>query len=444
MGQIQYKQGQEFQTKIVALMLQDPAFLVSYWDVLDPRFFAFDTLSLLTREIIKYFEEYGKPPSFPALTSELEDYIFRNRLQDSSEEILNTVDYCFRINLDDGQYIKNKIITFGKTMALKQALSQAVDILENQEDERYDEIPKMMHEALAVGMSLHRKNFDFNEFLQDPVAGMQQYTSFSDEHLVKTPWQTINQYTHDGLNAGQLGIVMAGSGIGKSIALINMAHHAATRQEDKFVYYFAIGDLKEPDIGLRYISRLFDMPEEIIKFNKDPGLLQRNIKKHAKEPHPLEIAYFSPGQVTVQTIRSYITKKMVDDPKRFKPGLVIIDYMDNLLPARHKGEGTYLEMGSIAEDMISLGDDFLCPVWSATQPQRWGLTTDLLDVEKVGESWKKIAHADIVLTVNQSADGKAAEPPRATLYLAKVRRGKSKEKVEIMYDPTRMIMKEFA
>jgi len=150
----------------VALMLRDPAFLVSYWDVLDPRFFSFDTLSLLARETIKYFEKYGKIPTVEAMMSEMEEYIFRNRLHDEREEIINTVDYCFRVPLDDGNYIKDKTITFGKTMALKRATSEVVDILESEDESRYDEIPNMMHHALSAGMTLHQKNFDFNAFLK--------------------------------------------------------------------------------------------------------------------------------------------------------------------------------------------------------------------------------------------------------------------------------------
>jgi len=435
----EYHFGREFQTKVVALMVRDASFLRNYYEVVEPTYFTFDILRMISRWVFDYFDRYNVPPTREALMEKAEEETFRLKIFNDQERIFTTIDFCFKCDLSDAQFIRDEIIKFGKTIALQMGITQIIELLKDPTIDNYEEARGILERALSVGIDVTSRRFDFNDFKLDPVSYLRDYMDFNPAYIVKTPWSEINRdLLIGGLGLGQLGVIMGGSGLGKSVFLINIAY-AAVHVQRKPTFYFPIGDLKEPDIALRYLARLYGISTYNIYHNKRPDDLSSAIEKYRNQTQLIDIAYFSPATVTVQSLRSYITKVVAMRPE-MRPGLIIVDYADNLLPIRHRGKGTYLEMGSIYEDLICMGNDFLCPVWTATQPQRWGLTEEILDVANVGESWKKISHADLVLTINISRTEKTEK--RCRVFTAKVRRGKSKQLFNFDLDYDLMIAKE--
>lgn len=437
--QTKYKSSPDFQTKILALMVQEPNFIGIYYDVLNPDFFTYDMAGILARLILKYYQDYNISPTAEALADLTDAYINRySVIQEDRDRLLNAVDYIYRCSLEDGDYVKDKVVSFGRTVALKHAIGNLIDLVEDPDEDNYESVRDIIDRALITGTPMRRDRFDFNTFMRDPFGFFDSLDELNQGKLVGTPWPQMTSYLEGGLGPGHLGVVMAGPGIGKSLWLLNIAHYAVEVLR-RPTYYFAIGDLKEYDVATRYLCLLFNMTFTELRSRSNEDRIQQCISRHASWDRPLEIAYFSPQMATVSTLKSYITKRKALNPE-MRPGLIIVDYADNISPTRHAGNGTYLEMGGIYEKLIEMGDMFECPTWTATQPRRWSLSTELLDVEQVGDSWKKIQHADVVVTLNKSRDEHNNHMMKA--HVAKSRRGKSKDVDVFRVDFSRMAFME--
>jgi len=442
-GLMKYKSNDEYQVKVLALMVRDPKFIEIYYDVLNPDYFTVDTLGILGRLIMGYYDKYKIAPTRTSLEDMVDEYNYKKRvIPEDRERLLNMVEYIFRCDTSEESYIKDKVVSFGRTVALKHALSEVIDLVEDPDEDNYNNVKDIIDHALMVGTPMRSDRFDFNAFIRDPHDYMSRLREFDPSYRVALPWTKLNNDLEGGLGAGQLGVIMGGPGMGKSIFLLNIAH-AAVESQGLPTYYFAIGDLKPHDISIRYLCKLFNMTYTDIVKNPDPRTLQEKIDFHSRRHRPLEIVYFAPSTVTVSTLKSYITKTISID-NDMRPGLIIVDYADNLLPTRYEGQGTYLEMGSVYEKLIEMGNSFDCPLWTASQPRRWGLTEEVLDVENVGDSWKKIQHADAVITINQSRVERDKDPPVLRLYSAKTRRGVSKKSIQYTTDFSRMNITEIS
>jgi replicative DNA helicase len=213
-----------------------------------------------------------------------------------------------------------------------------------------------------------------------------------------------------GLGPGELGVVMAPSGIGKSWFLSKIACSALERGIDVIHYTL---ELSESYVGQRYITILTGIPTTDQKDRKD-----EIIRKVKQVPGRVRIKYYPPQFASAKTIAAHIEKIKQTG---FKPKLIIIDYADLLKSGNGNRDGLYAELGGIYEELRGLSGETLIPVWTATQTNRAAIDHEVIGADSVGDSYKKVQTADFIMSVSRKTKDKLSNTGR--IHIVKNRFG---------------------
>ena len=121
-----------------------------------------------------------------------------------------------------------------------------------------------------------------------------------------------------GLGKGEIGVITANTGVGKSHFLVSMGAEALRVGKNVIHYTF---ELSETAVGTRYDSNLCNIDSSDIIDRKEEVL------KHYEENDygRLIIKQYPTGSASIVTIRNHIEKLTMKD---FVPSLIVIDYAD--------------------------------------------------------------------------------------------------------------------
>tara|TARA_R110000851_G_scaffold25240_16_gene72960 strand:- start:3329 stop:4738 length:1410 start_codon:yes stop_codon:yes gene_type:complete len=397
------KYGKSFQEKIFQGMVTDKDWAAQMHEVMSPEYFDLKYLKYLTK---KYFEYYDKYRCFP--TMQLLIQIIREDLQsDTADQLLRDQIVAFlqrmRMNQhpEDLPYVKDSALQFCKRQAFKEALTQAVELVQG---EQFESVVDLMKTAVSVGMPQSIGH----EFFEDLEARFQDITR------ITTPTGIAELDCRDvldgGLGRGELGVVVAPTGVGKSHWLINMGAEALKKGQTVVHYTF---ELSETLTGKRYDSNLTDITVSELMERKDEVIQNYEDNDYGH----LIIKYYPCRSASVNTIRNHLEKLKL---RNYSPSVVIIDYAD-VMKSTRAYDALRLELQLIYEELRQMAADFNIPVWTASQSNRSGASADYVGLENMGESYGKAQVSDVVLGLSRKPEEKASGYAR--LFVAKNRAG---------------------
>lgn len=228
-------------------------------------------------------------------------------------------------------------------------------------------------------------------------------------HAVPTAWKVINDFTRGGIGAGELGVVIAPTGAGKSMALVHIG--AAALQNGKNVIHYSL-ELDDKTIGLRYDSCITGIPLDNL-FSKKDVVLEKITGVSGK----LIIKEYPTKSATTSTLRNHLDKLR---QRGVDIGMVIVDYGDLLKPVHSRKEKRE-ELETIYEDLRGMAKEFQCPFWTASQTNRSGLNAEVITMESISEAFNKCFVADFICTISRTIDDKRNNTGR--MLIAKNRLG---------------------
>ena len=395
------KFGKSFQEKLAFCILQDRIFCSQMSEVLNIQHLEMKYLQAFVGLIFEYRKQYEVHPTFEILLS-----IIRTEMEDHSDVVRNQVkDYLSRVhagsvNGDDSEYVKEKALDFCKKQKLKEAILKSVGLLQTSS---FEEIQNVINEAMKLGSST-----DFgHDYLQD----------FEDRYVVKsrdpssTGWAEIDSIIRGGLGKRELGVVVAPTGAGKSMALVHLGAQAL--KQGKTVVHYTL-ELADTTVGNRYDSCITGIPLKELHSYKDRVL--EEIKKY---DGTLIIKEYPTKSATINTLESHLERLAL---KGYKPGMVIVDYGDLLRPQNT----TYRQelrhnLGDIYEEMRGLAQKYDIPVWTASQTNRSGLNAEVITMESISEAFNKCFVADLICSISRTVEDKTEDKGR--MFVAKNRNG---------------------
>ncbi|MBT6471590.1 MAG: hypothetical protein HOK52_10060 [Candidatus Marinimicrobia bacterium] len=425
------KFGKAFQEKVFQSMLTDIQWSAQMIEVMRPDYFDLKYLSFLCT---KYFAYYEKYKTFPTLTILIT--IIKEDLSKSKDHVLRDqiIEYLHRMktnpDIGDLQYVKDKSLEFCKRQAFKDALEQSVELIQT---EKYESVLNIMKEAISVGMP----NTAGHNFFDDIEARFVQINrQVCPTGLDKIDSQDI---LRGGLGRGELGVIAANTGVGKSHFLVAMGCSAMRAGKNVIHYTF---ELSEHDTGKRYDSNLCDIPSNEIIDRKSEV-----VDKYSKmELGKLIIKEYPTGSASVMTLRNHIEKLTL---KGFKPSLVTVDYAD-VMKSSKAYDSLRHELKLIYTELRNLAVELQIPIWTASQANKDSSKADVVGLENLGESYAKAQVADVVLSISRKPMEKSTGSGR--IFVAKNRAGRdgllfpinidtAKSKFEIL-DDTEMSLNE--
>ena len=376
--------GHKFQTKIISSLLGDKVFLQTICDILEPEYFDSDSNKWISQTIRDYFFEYKTAPTLEVMKVKI-DEIENEILQVA---VVNDLKESWRlIQSTDLKFVQEQTLEFCKNQVIKAAIMDSVDLLAVGQ---YDEIKKMVDEAMKAGSE--------RDLGHDYIVGIEERLTKSTRETVKTGWDPIDDLMDGGLGSGELGVVVAPAGIGKTWCLQSMGA-SAVKNGLNVVHYTL--ELNQNYVGLRYDTIFSGVPTANIKFYQD------DVKKKIDALEgTLLIKYFPTKSATVQTLAAHLSQIEIQGTK---PDLILVDYADIL-----KGMGSEKRhvLENIYEDLRGLAGEVECPIWTASQANRSSLEEDVIDATKVAEAYSKVMIADFVVSVSRKVEDKIANTGR--------------------------------
>ena len=378
--------GTSFQSKIIASLMSDLKFIQTISDILEPNMFDSDSNKWLVRAIREYYYEYKKQPTLEVVKYKI-DEIDNDILKSGVIEKLR--DVWKNIEATDLEFVQSETLDFCKNQTLKSAILESVDMLENK---NYDGIKSIIDDAMKAGTT--------RDLGHDYIPSLETRLSESARITVKTPWDVINDITDGGLGPGELGVVVAPAGIGKSWTLQALGSDVV--KSGKTVVHYSL-ELNENYVGLRYDSIFSGVTTSNIKYHKEEVE-----KKISKLPGKLLIKYFPTKAASVQTLGAHLKQIELSG---VKIDIVIVDYADILMPTGNFREKRHA-IGNIYEDLRGLAGELEIPIWTASQANRSALEEDVIGADKVAEDYSKVMTADFVMSMSRKVEDKIANTGR--------------------------------
>ena len=423
--------GKSFQEKIFQGLLHDHAWAAQMIEVMNPEFFEIKYLNYLTEKYFSYHKKYRCFPTLGLLVS-----IIREDLTQGNDAVLREqiVEYLHRVksNPDTGDlsYVKDKSLDFCKRQAFKEALESSVNLIH---DGQFENVLTIMKEAVSVGMP----SSTGHDFFEDIEA---RFVKVS-RRVCPTGIPEIDKkdVLNGGLGRGEIGVITANTGVGKSHFLVAMGANALRAGKNVVHYTF---ELTETAVGLRYDSNLCNVPSNEVQDNKDSVLS----KYDKMELGRLIIKEYPTGTATVQTIRNHIEKLKL---KSFMPSLIVIDYAD-IMRSSKSYDSLRHELKLIYEELRNLAMEMNIPIWTASQANRDSAKSDVVGLENMSEAYGKAMVADVVLSLSRKPMEKSTGIGR--LFVAKNRAGRdgllfpvnidtARSKIEVL-DETELDLRE--
>lgn len=429
MDNIIYSFDEEFnitvQKKFLSLLIFDSKWAaLNGIDIIQPGYFENRILYNICKWIHEYFKQYKSIPTKLVLTEKAKDFINNNHLSTKEYyQYTEALDDIFTIdNGDDFEYFKEKAIQFVRQVAWKQALEKGGETFKAG---NYEQVLNEFKRVLSLG-SENDLGMDFAETTTEQFLSTLGET-YDKSRMITTGIPAWDEALGGGFVSKNLHIIGAPPGTGKSRSMAYLAKHSLECL--KKVIFITL-ELSEAETMANINTAVTGITlHEMLNPLYRQQFINDISEFKNKYCSDLVVKFFKPGAITCDTIHNYIQKviqyKTEKLGREWRPDVIILDYMDKLLPTQKIKGNIYEDVGGIATDCKNLAITFDCPVITGSQLGRytWALSGDqVVSMDSIAESAQKVHLAHSMTTINQNKGEKNAG--KARLYLAKSRSGR--------------------
>ena len=344
---------------------------------------------IVYEEIDNFITKFNTLPSREALTIELDN---RSNINDNQfTEIAKYVGDLKSEDKDDKDWLVQTTEKFCQEKAIYNAIMESIQIIDGDGKQDKGAIPSLLSDALAVSFdpNVGHDLFDNSDARFDFYHRVEERIPFDLEYL--------NAITKGGVPKKSLNIILAGTGVGKSLAMCHMA--SANLLDGKNVLYITL-EMAEEKIAERIDANLLNVKlDELAELPKESYDKKINRVKN-KTTGKLIVKEYPTAAANVGHFRHLINELKLK--KQFKPDIIYIDYLNICASSRIKMGGsvnTYTYIKSIAEELRGLSVEQNLPIWSATQTTRSGFSNSDVGLEDTSESFGLPATADFMLAI---------------------------------------------
>jgi archaellum biogenesis ATPase FlaH len=346
---------------------------------------------VLFEQINDFILKYNKRPTADALEIEINSLV---KITEEEVKACKSALTSFDESKEETseEWLIDKTETFCQEKAIYQAMMLSIEIMNGQNKTLgKGSIPHVLTEALSV-------SFDPNighDFFQDVEKRYDFYHRV--EERIPFDLEFFNKITKGGLPKKTLNIILAGTGVGKSLAMCHFA--AANLTIGKNVLYITM-EMAEERIAERIDANLLNTAvDDLEKMPKD--LYERKVASLKNKTNgKLIIKEYPTASASSQHFRTLLNELRLK--KSFEPDIIYIDYLNICSSARMKAGpnvNSYTFIKAIAEELRGLAVEFDVPIISATQTTRGGYSNSDVGLEDTSESFGLPATADFMFAL---------------------------------------------
>jgi len=295
-------------------------------------------------------------------------------------------------DVKDEEWLYEQTEKFCQERALHNAILDSIHILDGKEKTKgKGSIPQLLTDALSV-------SFDpavGHDYIDDADKRYEFY--HKTEKRIPFDLEYFNKITKGGMPQKTLNVVLAGTGVGKSLF---MCHVAASSLSQNYNVLYVTLEMAEERIAERIDANLLNIKiDELETLPKDS--FERKIERLKQSVKgKLIIKEYPPVSAGSNHFRSLMNELWLK--KNFRPDILIVDYLNLCSSSRIKlgsNVNSYSFIKAIAEELRGLAVEFKIPILTATQTTRSGYSSTDPGLEDTSESFGLPATADFMFAM---------------------------------------------
>ena len=356
------------ETTILSNLLYNEEYTRKVIPFIRQEYFSDHTERTIFKTINDYVEKYNNNPSIESLNIDIQKAV----LNEDQHKTIQGYFSELSSSESDFQWLLDQTESWCKERAIYNAIFTGIQIIDGKDKKQTPEaIPAILSDALAVSFDTHVGH--------DYIEQSSERYDFYHEKEEKVPFdlEFFNKITKGGMPNKTLNIVLAGTGVGKSLFMCHVA--AATLMQSLNVLYITL-EMAEKKIAERIdanlmnisLDDLHDLPKRM--FTDKIGKIQKKTRGH------LIVKEYPTASAHCGHFRALFNELALK--KSFRPDIVFVDYLNICSSSRFKmgaSINSYSYIKSIAEEMRGLAVEFNIPIMSATQTTRSGfVSTDIM------------------------------------------------------------------
>ena len=392
----------DFQQRLILQMITDRKFGTSIIDILEPNYFKDNYLKIIVAEIKNAYDKHEAIPDLGSLKSRVFE-------KNTTEVEVNFFNGQFakieKATLNDTLYVQETAMKFCKRQELKKAIKEIDVIITNGRLDEYDSCENILRKALDKGDNKD-DSIEIFDNLDDVL---------DDDYRnpIPTGISGLDSIMGGGLAKGELAVILAAFGIGKTSMFTKMANHAYNEGYNVLQIFFE--DMPKV-IQRKHIAcwtgiNLSDLGEHKVEINE-------TLEEVKKSTGKLRLKKFPSSDTTITTIKQYIRKQIASG---FRPDIIMLDYIDCVQPSK-KVDDVNVGEGQVMREFESMLSELEMAGWTAVQGNRSAISSTIVESDQMGGSIKKGQIGHFIVSIAKSLEQK--ENGTANMAILKSRFGK--------------------
>ena len=394
--------GSSLQIQLLNQIILDSNFSRSIVDVIEPNYFENKYFKLIIQMIKEYNQKWDSVPTFDTL-----EQIAKSEFQQENvvKVVIDTIKKIKDAQLSGGEFVQEKALKFCKQQELQKAITKAQKVIDGGEFESYDTLEEMIREALQVGV---RDDGMLNVF-----SNLDDVLNEDFRHPIPMGIPGIDRLLKGGLAKGEIGVVLAPTGVGKSTILTKIANHAFNLGNNVLQIFF---EDNSKVIQRKHFTLWTKIHPDDLSKKKDEVI--KKVKEiEQKMDNQLILEKLPSDTMTMSQIKNIVRKKIAEG---VKIDMILLDYIDCIVPEKNLGDEWKSE-GSVIRAFEAMCHELNLAGWTATQGNRSSISSDVVTTDQMGGSIKKAQVGHVIITVAKSMQQK--EMKLATIAITKSRIG---------------------
>jgi len=394
--------GNNFQIQLLNQIIVDKDFSHSIINVIENSYFENKYFKIIIQMIKEYYKKYDHTPSFDTL-----EQVAKSELQQETavKVVLDTIKKIKSAPIDGVDFVQEKALKFCKQQELQKVMKKAQKIIDGGEFENYDTLEELVREALLVGSK--------DTSTMDVFSNLDQVLDDDYRHPIPMGIPGIDRLLKGGLAKGEIGVILAPTGVGKSTILTKIANHAFNLGFNVLQIFFE----DNPKVIQRKHFTLWTKihPDELSEKREDVMNKVKEIESTME--NTLDLKKLPSDTKTMLQIKNEIRKMIADGTKI---DMVILDYIDCIVPDKNLGDEWKSE-GSVMRGFEAMCHELNIVGWTATQGNRSSISSEVVTTDQMGGSIKKAQVGHVIISVAKTLQQK--EMKLATIAITKSRIG---------------------
>jgi replicative DNA helicase len=395
--------GNQFQLQLLNQIIEDKDFSSSIMDVIESSYFDNKYFKIIIQMIKEYFSKYESTPNFDTLEQIVKSEVSQELV---AKIVLDTLKQVKEAPFEGTVFVQEKALKFCKQQELQKAMDRAQKIITEGDFESYDKVEGLVREALQVGQT--------DKGTSDIFTGLDTVLEEDYRHPIPMGIAGIDKLLKGGLAKGEIGVILAPTGVGKTTILTKIANTAFNMGYNVLQIFFE----DNPKIVQRKHFTIWTGIEPDNLANHKEEVMSKITEIQETMKNKLVLKKLASDTMTMNQIKNQVRKMIADGNKI---DLILLDYIDCVLPESSSKDEWKAE-GSVMRGFEAMCHELNLVGWTATQGNRSSISSEVVTTDQMGGSIKKAQVGHVIITVAKTLQQK--EMNLATIAITKSRLGK--------------------